>query len=195
MDSPHGSDSRARGRRPPRSITSAIRWIVVPVLRERGFTGELPHLRRATPGGTSTFSVQISKWGGKFIVELGRAPAGPYASAGGETIEPGALTSFDLRLALRARVRAVPDVLEEVWFAYTPTAGERVRRALRSLLPLQEDSTPFERAARELIALLPECERWWAGESWLPHVRSYEEQEWAQRAGKWPPPEAPRPEG
>ena len=166
-----------------RSITVSIRAIVVPALRQRAFDGKLPHLRRVGAEGTSTFALQISKWGGEFIIELGRVAAGPYRTLAGEVIDAAELTSFHLRLADRARLRAVPRVLQTVWFRYAPTTVERVQAAAGRLLGKPAPMSSLEGAAHQVLALLPECDRWWAGENGLPHVRSYAEQERAQDEG------------
>lgn len=81
------------------TIHAAMKRVVVPALRSRGFEGELSRMRRVTAGGTFTF--QVSKWGGRFIIELGRAPAGPYVTMDGETVGPGMLTTWHLHGHIR----------------------------------------------------------------------------------------------
>ncbi len=153
-------------------MLATLRALVLPALRQRGFAGDLPHLRRAAAAGTWTFSSQVSKWGGEFIIELGRAPAGPYTARDGALVPPAELTSFHLRLAQRARLCADADPAREVWFRYSPTLPDRARQQVGELVgrPLAPD--PCERAARQVLELLPECDRWWQGEAGLPHVRS-----------------------
>lgn len=161
------------------TIRGALARVTLPALRSRGFVGELPDLRRMTSTATHLFTVQTSKWGGRFIVELGRAPAGVYTTARGEVIEPPALACFHLPDNQRARLRSTPTVHEEAWFRYAPTFGERLRQ-LGARLLRRSVMTSHERAARQVLALLPECDRWWAGEDGLPHVRSFAEQRQAQ---------------
>lgn len=157
-------------------MRAALKRLVVPALRERGFRGELPHLRRVSADATHTFTVQTSKWGGEFIVELGRAAAGPYRTSTGEVIEPAQLTSWNMRDADRARLRAVPDTSHETWFRYAPRTRDRAAAWLARLLGRPAPADGFERAARQLLSLLPECDRWWSGENRLPHIRSFTEQ-------------------
>lgn len=161
-------------------MRAALKRVVVPALRARGFTGDLPHLRHITSEGTHTFSTRTWKWGGRFIVDLGRAPAGPYRTVTGEVIEPAALTSWHLRDADGATLRAVPDVLEETWFSYELTTTDRLRGWVGRLLGGSREVDPFDRAARAVLGHLPECDRWWGGEERLPHVRSHLEQLEAQ---------------
>lgn len=167
---------RTAAPKPSKTMRAALKRVVLPELRARGFSGELPHLRRLVPDATHTFTVQVSRWGGELIVELGRAPAGPYVTASGEAIAPDALQAFHMRDGDRARLRAVPNVLREVWFSYKVTLRDRVRRLLARVVGRVSAPDPFERAARQVLLLLPECDRWWAGEDGLPHVRSFAEQ-------------------
>lgn len=168
-------------------MRAALQRIVVPALRARGFTGELPHLRRITPEWTWTFSTRTWKWGGRFLVDLGRAPAGSYRTVTGEVIAPAELTSWHLRDADRASLRAVPNVLEEVWFSYELTTRDRLRQWISQWIGRGTRIDPYSRAAHAVLGHLPECDRWWGGEAGLPHVRSYLEQLAAQ-GGPVPPP-------
>jgi hypothetical protein len=170
-EEPEGSDA-VRREGPPTSMRDALRRFVARDLCTRGFTGKLPHLRRVTPQGTHTFTVQTSKWGGEFIIELGRAPAGPYRTATGEAVPAERLTSYHLRGSHRARLRRRTGA-REVWFRYTPTAWDRLwSMARRWFGDSQAPKNPFARAAIEVFIKLDECERWWAGEDGLPFIRS-----------------------
>lgn len=166
-------------------MRAALKRIVLPALRERGFTGELPTLRRLGADATHLFTVQTSKWGGEFVVELGRARAGAYRAASGEDVAAAVLETYHLRDDDRARLRAVPNVLREVWFSYRLTLGGRIGNRLGRAIGWPAPVDPFERAARQVVALISECDRWWAGEERLPHVRSFAEQLEAQ-GGPYP---------
>lgn len=161
----------------------ALKRVVLPALRARGFEGELPDLRRVSAEGTHFFNVQTNKYGGSFIVNLGRIPPGPFTTRSGEFISPELLTLVHARGNNAARLRAKPHVLETRWFQYGQTHSSKAWAHLRPLLGLGRP-TPFipefERAAREVLALLPECDQWWAGADGLPHVRSSAEAERAQ---------------
>jgi hypothetical protein len=160
---------------PPATMREALQRVVVPELRKRGFMGKLPHLRRLTTEGTHTFTVQASKWGGEFIVELGRAPAGPYRTSTGEVLPAELLTSYHLQGGDRARLRRRTG-RREAWFRYAPTTWDRlVARARRWFGDQRAPVNPFQRAALEVATKLDECERWWAGEDGLPFIRSERE--------------------
>lgn len=160
---------------PPATMREALQRVVVPELRKRGFTGKLPHLRRLTTQGTHTFTVQTSKWGGEFIVELGRAPAGPCRTPTGQVVPAELLTSYHLQGSDRARLRRRSGT-REAWFRYAPSTWDRLwAMARRWFGDHREPANPFHRAAVEVATKLDECERWWAGEDGLPFIRSERE--------------------
>ena len=161
----------------------ALKRIVLPALRARSFEGELPDLRRVSEEGTHFFGVKTSKYGGSFIVNLGRLPPGPFTTRSGELVSPDLLTIFHPWGNDAARLRAVPNVLTEVWFQYGPSRASANVPHLRKLLGIGDPHPPapdFDRTARAVLALLPECDQWWAGANGLPHVRSHAEAERAQ---------------
>lgn len=168
---------------PPRSMRIALNRIVLPALRARGFKGELPDLRRVSAEGTHFFNVQTNKYGGSFIVNLGRLPPGPFTTRSGELVPADLLSIIHARGSDEARLRAKPHPDEEVWFQYGQTERSKTWAKLRPLLGLGDPKPlvpEFERVAHELLALLPECDQWWAGADGLPHVRSSAEAERAQ---------------
>jgi hypothetical protein len=55
-------------------MIAALQQIVVPVLREHGFSGSIPHFRRFTSSKIHTLTFQFNKWGGSFVVEIETAP-------------------------------------------------------------------------------------------------------------------------
>lgn len=68
---------------PRKRMDSALKSRFVPALRERGFVGSLPHLRRALAGRVDYLNVQYLSAGGSFTLNLGRTGpdgfvAGPF---------------------------------------------------------------------------------------------------------------------
>ena len=57
------------------AMLRALREVLVPLLRERGFKGSLPHFHRILPDRVDYLSVQFHSAGGSFVVEI--AGAGP----------------------------------------------------------------------------------------------------------------------
>ncbi len=48
------------------AMTAELKRVVVPVLRELGYTGTFPHFRRTRGKRVALLSFQFSSWGGKF---------------------------------------------------------------------------------------------------------------------------------
>ena len=156
-------------------MRAALELFVLPSLERRGFTGALPHLRRVTPDGTHLFTYWPSKYGGEFIIDLGRAPPGQYDAGSGRILEAAELRAIDLHLQDRARLRAKPFAERETWFEYRPSLSERVMVGAAKLVGASRDARAeaYERAARELLALLPECDAWWASGRQTAYVRHF----------------------
>jgi hypothetical protein len=53
-------------------MDAALKASVIPALRQLGFKGSLPHLRRLRGNAADLLSVQFHSAGGGFVVELGR---------------------------------------------------------------------------------------------------------------------------
>ena len=58
-------------------MDAALKALVVPHLRAMGFKGTLPHFHRPRGRAADIISFQFRRYGGKFVVEIGRvAPGG-----------------------------------------------------------------------------------------------------------------------
>ncbi|MFF2886098.1 DUF4304 domain-containing protein [Paenibacillus sp. NPDC057967] len=58
-------------------MLSALKSIVIPSLRERGFKGTFPHFRRVNEKKIDLLTFQFDKYGGGFIIEIAVcSPAG-----------------------------------------------------------------------------------------------------------------------
>lgn len=51
-------------------MDDALKAVVVPALRLRGFMGTFPHFRRIGECGIDLLTFQFDKWGGGFVVEI-----------------------------------------------------------------------------------------------------------------------------
>lgn len=139
-------------------IRAALQAELVPLLRQRGFSGSFPNFRRVTDATISLLTVQLNKYGGSFTIEVGRAPASDYAPWPGKLIPPTQLSARDLPFTQRARLLPAPGGDE--WFSSRrpPSAGE--------------DPDRFTKLARSAAALLDELDAWWAGAT-QPHVQDF----------------------
>lgn len=74
----------------------ALKTVVVAALREQGFTGSLPHLRRRDDDRISLLSVQHYSSGGSFVVEVAACPPTGFTTSWGEQIPPHKVRAQDL---------------------------------------------------------------------------------------------------
>jgi hypothetical protein len=122
-------------------MNSALQRLVVPVLRKRGFTGSLPHLRRVANDRIDLLTFQFDKWGGGFVVEVAKSDADGVTMSWGETIPPARIKAHDVHPKMRLRLGAAGPG-EDHWFRYD--TGDTV-----------------EAVAQEVVARLAQAEAWW----------------------------------
>jgi hypothetical protein len=114
------------------AMTAELKRVVVPVLREMGYSGTFPHFRRAGGTRVALLGFQFSSWGGKFCVEVGTFPAGGYEQ-GGEVIPADRVRIRDL--VRRTRI-GPEDADGDQWFDFgggdDPAVAEAVIPYLRA---------------------------------------------------------------
>ncbi|WP_144697743.1 DUF4304 domain-containing protein [Fictibacillus phosphorivorans] len=47
-------------------MDAALKQVVIPILREQGFKGSLPHFRRVNKKNIDLITFQFNRWGGYF---------------------------------------------------------------------------------------------------------------------------------
>ena len=140
---------------PARSaLEAALREIVIPDLRRRGFKGSFPHFRRILDIRIDLLTFQFYSSGGSFVVEV--AQCGPDGvSHSWKVVPPSKVTAWDVvqRLRLgsdRAAGRA------DYWFVYGKPNFEAGHERV-------EGASHYRRIAFEVRALLDsQAEPFWA---------------------------------
>lgn len=136
-------------------MNDALKLKVVPYLREHGFKGSLPHFRRIGASKTDVITFQFDKWGGGFIIELGRVPTDDVlVMPWGKEVPAAKLTTY--MLADRVRLGADPTGKDEKWFRYD-----------------DHTEAACEVTADEILKLLPQAVKWWQGERSQPNIRQF----------------------
>lgn len=118
----------------------ALKDLLVPALRASGFSGSYPHFRRKTSGQADFVSVQFSRSGGRFCIELARCrpeelDTGPRRGKSFKTLSA-------VHFAPRLRLGSDPAAgCADHWYVFghttaggdgrRPSAEEIVERALR----------------------------------------------------------------
>ena len=101
-------------------IDKALKNIIVPFLREKGFKGSMPHFRREQSDRINLLTFQHSLYDTKFVIEIANAQNKPFVTHWGKTIEPNKLTAHDLnkRKRIQAVMKQNEDSFPEDWFRY-----------------------------------------------------------------------------
>jgi hypothetical protein len=100
------------------SMNVALNAIVVPVLRERGFKGSLPHLRRLKSASVELLTFQFDKWGGGFVVEIARCSSAGFTTAWGKHIPADKLSAHDVHPENRVRIQPATGGGRDAWFRF-----------------------------------------------------------------------------
>lgn len=137
-----------------------LREEVSRVLRPRGFTGDVPHLRRRGGSRIDLVTFQFDKHGGGFIVEIGQWPSHEPVTYQGEGIPYEKLTSWSLPAEYRARLRRSHRSLPESWFRYEKTLFRR-------------SESRFTRVSHQVAELLPQVLAWFDGSRPQPNIKEY----------------------
>jgi len=135
-------------------MNRAIASLVVPALRQRGFTGSFPHFRRLAGAKTDLLTFQFDRHGGGFVIEIAEAPVGPFTLPWGAKVLPARLTAHDMPPSQRSRVQPGSDGSTESWF--------RFDRGLSS-----------SQVAEQVISLLPQTDQWWLGSKNQVNIRPF----------------------
>ena len=128
-------------------MIETLKEYVVPVLRQRGFTGSFPHFRRPTERAIHLLTFQFDKWGGGFTVEIATCSPDGFTTYFGKHIPPSKVRAWDITPPSR-RPRLGPEKTDH-WFRFD-------KRRLFSTVD------PYERAALDLLPYLDQqAESWW----------------------------------
>lgn len=119
-----------------------LKSAVVPILRNSGFKGTFPHLRRATENGVDLLTFQFDRNGGGFVIEIARCSKAGITTYWGKEIPANKVTAWDLHPDERKRIQPRSGGGTDSWFRFD--AGE------------------CKQAAQQVLAKLPEAEAWWS---------------------------------
>lgn len=118
------------------SMLAALKRVVVPDLRTRGFRGSIPHFRRERTKQIDLLAIQFSRWGGEFVVELARAPVEGLTLQSGKVIPPDKLRAYHVVSRLRL---GAANTNSDHWFKFGGArAPDDFDRVARQVLPLLE---------------------------------------------------------
>lgn len=85
-------------------MEKTLKASTLPRLREAGFKGTFPHLRRLTNEGADLASFQFDRHGGSFVIEIARCPTEGIASPVRGQISPADARAQDRHPSNRRRI-------------------------------------------------------------------------------------------
>lgn len=131
-----------------KKMNDALKSIVVPYLREKGFKGSFPHFRRASDTKIDLLTFQFDKRGGGFVIEISKCPPDGIMTHWGEHIPPNKVRAWDMHPNIRLRLKPSPGGSTRDWFRYDTK-------------PLLYPDNIYVKIARSVLLFLEEAEQWW----------------------------------
>jgi Domain of unknown function (DUF4304) len=99
-----------------KKMDAALKQVVIPILREQGFKGSLPHFRRVNKNSIDLITFQFNRWGGSFVVELATCPKEGTTMYWGEKIPPNKVNAHHIDDRYRLGASSLED--DGIWFKY-----------------------------------------------------------------------------
>jgi Domain of unknown function (DUF4304) len=124
-------------------MDGALKDIIIPFLREKGFKGSMPHFRREQSDRINLFTFQHSLYDTKFVIEIANCPLNGIYTLSGQQIPKNKVTAHDMDH--RSRIGS-KKYKTDYWFDYGKA----------SLF-----SNTYKNVAKEIIDLWLEAENWW----------------------------------
>lgn len=125
-----------------KKMDTALKQVVIPILREQGFKGSLPHFRRVNENNIDLITFQFTKWGGSFFIELATCPKEGTTMDWGEKISPNKVTAHHMDERFRLGAKSLED--DVIWFSYENAITEedytKVAENVFKLLIKSDDS-------------------------------------------------------
>lgn len=117
----------------------ALKAVVVPVLRERGFTGLYPYFRRLHTTYVELLTFQFDVNGGGFVIEMSRCGIGGVTTSEGRYISAAEVRPWDLDPFDRLRIKPREGAGTDSWFRYESGAYDGVANQVLAKLPFAND--------------------------------------------------------
>jgi hypothetical protein len=128
-------------------MAASLQRIFVPILRERGFKGSLPHFRRPRTDQIDLLTFQFNRHGGSFVIEVASCARKGIVMPWGKQIPPDKVTAWHVYIH-RPRLGSKNGTSNGHWFQF-------------------DQSTDTDGVARFATFYLHEAEEFWnCGPKW-----------------------------
>ena len=139
---PGGLEAKVLALSPRELMDLALKAVVVPVLRERGFTGLNPYFRRLHTTYVELLTFQFDVNGGGFVIDMSRCGIGGITTNGGRHIPASEVKPWDLDANDRLQIKAREGSGTDSWFRY--------------------ENGRYSDVANEVLAKLPVAHEYWS---------------------------------
>ena len=121
-------------------MKEALMAIVLPRLRQVGFTGSFPHLRRRCSDRIDLLTFQFDRYGGGFIIEISQCAPEGFTTYWGKQIPPEKVRAWDVPNG-SARIQPRKGSGMDCWFRYDhATTTESFAKVAETVLPLLKEA-------------------------------------------------------
>ena len=114
----------------------ALKKSVIPVLRELGFTGTYPHLRRVHVTHVDLLTFQFDVNGGGFVIEVARCGIGGITTDSGKYIPASRAKIWDIHPEQRFRLKPGEGHGTDSWFRFESGRYGDVAKQVLAILPV-----------------------------------------------------------
>jgi hypothetical protein len=121
-------------------MTQALKSIVIPKLRDRGFIGSFPHFRRIGQERIDLFTFQFDRHGGGFIIEIAQCAPNGFTTHWGKQIPPQKVTAHDMHPDQRIRIQPKTGSGTDSWFRFDESSKDIFTRTASSVVPFVEQA-------------------------------------------------------
>jgi len=118
-------------------MISALKRVVIPVMRGLGFSGSFPHLRRRGSTKIDLLTFQFDRNGGGFIIEIAQCSLEGVTTHWGKHITPNKVSAWDVHPNQRLRLQPHSGSGTDSWFRFDFVDA---RAIAQSVLPFLEQA-------------------------------------------------------
>ena len=112
------------------NMEQTLKLRVIPWLREQGFVGSMPHLRRISTTHVDLLTFQFDLHGGGFIVEIAQCPPAGIVTHWGNVIPAKKARVGDVHPSRRKRIAAFDSAGTDGWFRFDRDPADQIAAQL-----------------------------------------------------------------
>lgn len=108
------------------TMEQALKVRVISWLREQGFVGSLPHMRRISTTHVDLLTFQFDLHGGGFIIEIAQCPPAGIVTHWGKVILAKKARAWDVHPSRRKRISEFDSAGTDGWFRFDRESADQV---------------------------------------------------------------------